>query len=72
MTTTKDTYEYAEKLINKEIDELFALISKWSRECADHNEEFIIFKYKKSEELKKLYKHLENIQALKTSYTTGR
>ena len=72
MTSFKDTYEYAEKLISIEIDELFALISKWSRECADHNEEFIIFKHKKSEELKVLYKHLENIQKMRTSYISGR
>lgn len=72
MTTTKDTYEYCENLIQKEIDGVFVTISSWSRECADHNEEFISFKQKRSEELKILYKHLENIQKMKFSYTTGR
>jgi hypothetical protein len=70
--TEKDTYAYCEHLIQKEIDEVFATVSSWSRECADHNEEFISFKQRKSEELKNLYKHLENIQKLKTSYLTGR
>ena len=72
MTTTKDTYEYCENLIQKEIDGVFATVSSWSREYADHNEEFISFKQRKSEELKNLYKHLDNIQKLKTSYLTGR
>ena len=72
MTTTEDTYEFCENLIQKEIDEVFVTVSSWSREYADHNEEFISFKQRKSEELKNLYKHLDNIQKLKTSYLTGR
>jgi hypothetical protein len=53
-------------------DPAFVTISSWSREYADHNEEFISFKQRRSEELKDLYKHLDNIQKLKTSYLTGR
>ena len=70
--TVKDTYIYCEHLIQKEIVEVFKDISSWSREYADHNEEFISFKQRKSEELKNLYKHLDNIQKLKTSYLAGR
>ena len=72
MTTLKETYEYCEQLIQKEIDEVFVTISKWGKECADHNEEFISFKERKSSELKDLYKHLQNIQVMKTSYLSGR
>jgi hypothetical protein len=72
MPTPKETYEYCEQLIQKEIDEVFVTISKWSRECADHNEEFISFKERKSNVLKELYKHLENIQQIKKSYISGR
>ena len=35
-------------LIQKEIDEVFVTVSSWSREYADHNEEFISFKQRKS------------------------
>jgi hypothetical protein len=72
MPTHKETYEYCENLIQKEIDGVFVTISSWSREYADHNEEFISFKQRRSEELKELYKHLENIQKMKTSYLSGR
>ena len=72
MTVTKDTLEYAESLIQNRIDEVLLEISKWSRECADHNEEFISFKQSRSEELKLLYKRLENIQQMRTSYRSGR
>jgi hypothetical protein len=68
MTTPKETYEYCEQLINKEIDEVFVTVSRWSREYADHNEEFISFKQRRSQELKDLYKHLENIQIMKVYY----
>lgn len=68
MTTTKDTCEICESLIQKEIDNMFVTISHWSRECADHNEEFISLKRRKSEELRKLYKHLDNIQQLKAPF----
>jgi hypothetical protein len=60
----KDTYTYCKHLIQKEIVEVFKDISSWSREHADHNEEFISFKQRKSEELKNLYKHLDNIEKL--------
>jgi hypothetical protein len=66
MTVSKDTLEYAESLIQNRIDDVLLEISKWSRECADHNEEFISFKQSRSEELKLLYKRLENIQQMKT------
>ena len=72
MTTPKETYEYCEQLINKEIDEVFVTVSRWSREYADHNEEFISFKQRRSQELKDLYKHLENIQIMKVYYLSGR
>ena len=72
MTTLKETYEYCEQLINKEIDEVFVTVSRWSREYADHNEEFISFKQRRSQELKDLYKHLENIQIMKVYYLSGR
>jgi hypothetical protein len=72
MTTPKETYEYCEQLINKEIDEVFVTVSRWSREYADHNEEFISFKQRRSQELKNLYKHLENIQIMKVYYLSGR
>jgi hypothetical protein len=72
MTTPKETYEYCEQLINKEIDEVFVTVSSWSREYADHNEEFISFKQRRSQELKNLYKHLENIQIMKVYYLSGR
>jgi hypothetical protein len=72
MTTLKETYEYCEQLINKEIDEVFVTVSRWSREYADHNEEFISFKQRRSQELKNLYKHLENIQIMKVYYLSGR
>jgi hypothetical protein len=72
MTTLKETYEYCEQLINKEIDEVFVTVSSWSREYADHNEEFISFKQRRSQELKDLYKHLENIQIMKVYYLSGR
>ncbi len=72
MTTPKETYEYCEQLINREIDEVFVIVSSWSREYADHNEEFISFKQRRSEELKDLYQHLENIQKMKTLYLSGR
>ena len=71
MTTPKETYEYCEQLINKEIDEVFVTVSSWSREYADHNEEFISFKQRRSQELKDLYKHLENIQIMKVYYLQG-
>ena len=72
MTTPKETFEYCEQLIQKEIDEVFVTISKWSREYEDHNEEFISFKERRSSDLKKLYKHLENLKSMKTSYFSGR
>lgn len=72
MIAHKDTLKHAESLIQNRIDEVLLEISKWSRECADHNEEFISFKQSRSEELKLLYKRLENIQQMRTSYRSGR
>jgi hypothetical protein len=72
MPTYEETYEYVEHLIQEKIDEVFVTVSSWSREYADHNEEFISFKQRRSGELKDLYKHLENIQKMKTSYLSGR
>lgn len=63
MTTPKETYEYCEYLINEELDSLIdtAHLSK-------EGEALVEFK----QELKELYKHLENIQQMKTSYLSGR
>lgn len=72
MPTYEETYEYVEHLIEEKIDEVFVSVSSWSREYADHNIEFISFKQRRSAELKDLYKHLENIQKMKTSYLSGR
>jgi hypothetical protein len=72
MPTPKETYEYCEHLVQEKIDEVFVAVSNWSREYDDHSEEFISFKQRRSEELKELYKHLENIQSMKTSYLSGR
>jgi len=63
MTTPKETYEYCEYLINEELNSLIdtAHLNK-------EGEALVRFK----QELKDLYKHLENIQAMKTSYFSGR
>lgn len=63
MTTPKETYEYCEQLIDEEINSLVGT-SHLSKE----GEALVRFK----QELKDLYKHLENIQAMKTSYFSGR
>ena len=57
MTTPKETYEYCEQLIDDQL-------TKAIKEIADVD--------KRKQELKDLYKHLENIQAMKKSYLSGR
>lgn len=57
MTTPKETYEYCEQLIDDQL-------TKAIKEIADLD--------KRKQELKDLYKHLENIQAMKKSYLSGR
>ena len=63
MPTPKETYEYCEYLINEELNSLIdtAYLNK-------EGEALERFK----QELKELYKHLENIQSMKTSYLSGR
>lgn len=63
MPTPKETYEYVEQLIDEELNSLIdtAHLSK-------EGEALVRFK----QELKELYKHLENIQQLKKSYLSAR
>lgn len=63
MPTPKETYEYCEYLINEELNSLIdtAYLNK-------EGEALVRFK----QELKDLYKHLENIQQMKSSYISGR
>lgn len=65
MTTPKETYEYCEYLIDKELTKTLNELGKWDGEKD-------LFVDKMKQELKDLYKHLENIQAMKTSYFSGR
>ena len=68
MTTPKETYEYCEQLIRKEIENTF------SSSTFSNEERTITFSSSNAtfDQLKDLYKHLENIQAMKTSYFSGR
>ena len=63
MPTPKETYEYCEQLIDEELNSLIdtAYINKEGQALANFKQE-----------LKDLYKHLENIQNMKTSYLSGR
>lgn len=61
--THKDTYDYCEQLIDEQINSMIQTAHLCSGE-----EEIQTFK----EVLKGLYKHLDNIKAMKTSYTFGR
>lgn len=63
MPTPKETYEYCEQLIDEKINSLVST-AHLNRE----GEALVRFK----QELKDLYKHLENIQARKTTYYWGR
>lgn len=65
MTSCKDTYEYCEQLIDDQLTKTLKELSKWDEETDP-------FVDKKKQELKDLYKHLENIQNMKTSYISGR
>lgn len=65
MTTPKETYEYCEQLLEDQLTKTIKAIAKWDNETDP-------FVDKKKQELKDLYKHLENIQAMKTSYLSGR
>ena len=66
MPTPKETYNYCEELIEEQIDNLI----NTSHLCvgSPQGEGLVSFK----QELKDLYKHLENIQNMKTSYLSGR
>jgi ATP-dependent Zn protease len=60
--TPKDTYEYCEQLID---DQLNSLLNEGHMAVGQTLQEY-------KQELKDLYKHLENIQNMKTSYISGR
>lgn len=68
MPTPKETYEYCEQLIRKEIENTF------SSSTFFNEEKTITFSSSNAtfDQLKDLYKHLENIQQLKKSYLSGR
>ena len=69
MTTPKETFDYCEQLIRKEIKNTFSSSSTFSNE-----ERNITFTSSNAtfDQLKILYNHLDIIQQIKTSYTTGR
>tara|TARA_B110000503_G_C6852473_1_gene291404 strand:- start:335 stop:541 length:207 start_codon:yes stop_codon:yes gene_type:complete len=68
MTIPKETFDYCEQLIRKEIKNTF------SSSTFSNEERNITFTSSNAtfDELKELYKHLENIQSMKTSYLSGR
>ena len=68
MPTPKETYEYCEQLIRKEIENTF------SSSTFSNEERTITFSSSNAtfDQLKDLYKHLENIQQMKKSYLSGR
>ena len=63
MPTPKETYNYCEELIEEEINSLISTSHLYTQGQA-----LATFK----QELKDLYKHLENLQNMKTSYLSGR
>jgi hypothetical protein len=63
MPTHKETYEYCEELIEEQINSLLS-----TSYLSTQGQGLANFK----QELKDLYKHLENIQKMKTSYLSGR
>ena len=66
MPTPKETFNYCEELIEEQIDNLI----NTSHLCigGPQGEGLVSFK----QELKDLYKHLENIQIMKVYYLSGR
>jgi hypothetical protein len=58
--TPQDTYNHAEELIHDEINLVLA-----GAHLSSYGEALTVLK----EDLRVLYKHLENIQAMRTSYT---
>ena len=69
MTIPKETFDYCEQLIRKEIKNTFSSSSTFSNE--ERNVTFISSNAT-FDELRDLYRHLDIIQKMKTSYTTGR
>jgi hypothetical protein len=63
MPTPKETYNYCEELIEEEINSWIIASHLYTQGQA-----LATFK----QELKDLYKHLENIQNMKTYYLSGR
>jgi len=68
MKSHKDTYEYCEQLIRREIDNILTSSTFHTEErSTTFTSCNVTF-----DQLKDLYKHLENIQQMKKSYITGR
>lgn len=69
MTTPRETYEYCEELIRQEIENAFSSRSTFSNE-----ERTVTFSSSNAtfDQLKTLYKHLENVQNMKKFYLSGR
>ena len=69
MTTPKETFDYCEQLIRKEIKNTFSSSSTFSNE-----ERNITFTSSNAtfDELRDLYSHLDIIQKMKTLYLSGR
>ena len=70
MTSFKDTYEYCERLVQEKLKR--AIISSADIErniqCSEDDEDLIVL----MSEIGNLYKHLENIQQMKSFYLSGR
>jgi hypothetical protein len=65
MTNPKDTLNFCEQLIDEQLTKTLKELGKWDGETGP-------FVDNMKQELKDLYKHLEHIQAIKTSYLSGR
>jgi hypothetical protein len=69
MNSFKETYEYCEALIRTEIKNTFSSSSTFSNEERTITFSSINVTF---DQLKDLYKHLENIQQMKSFYLSGR
>ena len=70
MTTFKETYEYCERLVQEELKCKIKSSADIERniQSSEDEEDLITL----ISEIGNLYKHLENIQNMKTSYLSGR
>jgi hypothetical protein len=70
MTSFKDTYEYCERFVQEELKRKIMSSADIERniQCSEDEEGLIVL----MSEIGNLYKHLENIQNMKTSYISGR